>query len=356
MKLHTTIVDVTARDRAESKRSSDALAVRSATMKGIALMTTLTPNGRMSARKVERAASSCRESREQLGALTTSFDQLDDAAARRARRRRCGVAQLAGGRAERHEDDRRSTRSTLTRSPATRSVRPRDRDPRQRSDDHGRASMTVDIKDIAGTGGGKGTIDLRHARDDERAHRELRSKMQSPGEAQATPMKMHDRDARRDRSCSARSAERAELRAGAAGESPRTCDGGRRPARTCTHAARTRRPTAGRRPRPRSCTACTCDRRIEHAVVVRRARPAEVEARAGAARETREVRVRAGVIRAARLQAADVRRHAEPGRAGGLCRAATRAATLWLPAPPPVLTSVALGPHAASAIRSTKGR
>src|SRR5687767_7850457 len=75
MKLHVTIVDATAHDRAESKVPASALSGPLDAMKGIAISGLLSPNGRLGSVAVEGGKQLPESVAAQLASLTASFEQ-----------------------------------------------------------------------------------------------------------------------------------------------------------------------------------------------------------------------------------------------------------------------------------------
>jgi hypothetical protein len=77
MKLRTTVVDATARDRADARAGAQAAANVLAQMKGLAVVATLSPIGKVSDAHLDAGAYKLPDAlTAQLAALTRSFDQL----------------------------------------------------------------------------------------------------------------------------------------------------------------------------------------------------------------------------------------------------------------------------------------
>jgi hypothetical protein len=77
MKLRTTVVDATARDRAGAQASVEAASNVLDQMKGLAVVATLSPTGKVSDAHIDAGAGKLPEAlTSQLAALTRSFDQL----------------------------------------------------------------------------------------------------------------------------------------------------------------------------------------------------------------------------------------------------------------------------------------
>lgn len=189
VKLHTTIVEVTARDRAESKIPASALAGPLEAMKGIALTSTLAPTGRLSKSQVEGGKQLPPDVTTQLSALTTSFENVVMPLPNEP----IGVGAVWRSSRELNQNGMKLT--TVN----TFSVTAIDGDKityTMETDVHGtdqqitQAGTTVEIKDITGAGGGKGVLHLDKLDFDSELTAELRSKMLAQGETTATPMKM----------------------------------------------------------------------------------------------------------------------------------------------------------------------
>ena len=189
VKLHTTIVDVTARDRAESKIPATALAGPLEAMKGIALTSTLAPNGRLSKSQVEGGKELPADMATQLTALTTSFENIVMPLPNEP----VGVGAVWRSSRQLNQNGMQLTTVntftlvSITSDKITYTLE---------SDVHGtdqkitQAGTTVEIKDITGAGGGKGTLNLGKLDFESELSAQLRSKMLAQGEATPTAMMM----------------------------------------------------------------------------------------------------------------------------------------------------------------------
>lgn len=189
-KLRATVVDMRAVDRDETRVAANALTGPLEMMKGIVLTATLTPNGRTFGTKLDTGDKQLPDTaKAQLAALASSFDQLmmplPDVA-------------IGVGAVWRTSKPIEQNAMKLT---AVNSVELTALDGDTLSfaldtEIHGddqtvtQAGMTVEIKDIIGTGTGKGSIDLRTLAITNELTTQFRSEMQTPGEPAATPMRM----------------------------------------------------------------------------------------------------------------------------------------------------------------------
>lgn len=189
MKLHTTIVDATAKDRYESQVPATALSGPLEQMKGIALASTLSPKGRMSKAVVEGGKQLPDAVDGQLSSLTASLGDV---------MMTLPVDPVGVGAVWRSSRPIEQNQLKLT-AVNTVTVLELDGDTIGYSLDteiHGddqkvtQEGQTLDVKDITGTGGGKGTLGLTSLEVASDLTAELRSKMQATGDAEATPMKM----------------------------------------------------------------------------------------------------------------------------------------------------------------------
>jgi hypothetical protein len=189
VKLHTTVVDAVARDRAESKVAASALSGPLDGMKGIALSSTLAANGRISKSQVEGGKQLPPDVQSQLNALTSSFENVLMPMPNEP----VGV-----GAVWRSSRDIQQNGLKLT-SVNTFSITGMTGDTINYSIDtevHGadqqvtQGGATVEIKDITGTGGGRGVLHLDRLELESDLAAEFRSKMNAPGEANPTAMKM----------------------------------------------------------------------------------------------------------------------------------------------------------------------
>jgi hypothetical protein len=190
VRLRSTVVDATARDRDETRVIPEALSGPLALLKGIVLTTTMTPNGRLYGTKLDPGKKQIPDSaKSQLAALTTSFDQLmmplpDEAVGVGAVWRNSKPLEQNG------------LKMIAVNSVALTGI-DGDKitfeiDTQVHGDDQTiqQGELSVDIKDVTGTGSGKGSIDLRTLALTSELATEFRSAMQAGGEGSATPMKM----------------------------------------------------------------------------------------------------------------------------------------------------------------------
>lgn len=189
-RLRSTVVDVTARDRDESRVPAKALSGPLELLEGVVLTTTLTSNGRLVSTKLETGSKPMTDSaRKPLAALTTSFDQLMMPLPEGA----VGVGAVWRNSRPLEQNGMKMTSvNTVTLTSITGDKIAFDLDTALHGDDQTiqQGDLTVDIKNIVGTGHGSGTIDLRTLAITSELTTELRSAMQVPGEAQPTQMKM----------------------------------------------------------------------------------------------------------------------------------------------------------------------
>jgi hypothetical protein len=189
-KLRSTVLDATARERIESRVPPNALGGPLDLMKGVVLTATLSPSGRLFGTKLELGDKRIPDAaKTQLAALTASFDQLmmplpdepvgvgavwrnskalDQNGLEMTAVNTVSLAELAG------------TELTFTI------------DTQVHGDDQTveQGELGVEVKDITGTGKGKGTVDLRTLAITSELATEFRSTMKAPGEATAMPMRM----------------------------------------------------------------------------------------------------------------------------------------------------------------------
>lgn len=189
VKLHTTVVDAVAKDRAESKVAATALSGPLDAMKGIAMTATLASNGRISKSQVEGAKQLPPDVQAQLNALTSSFENVLMTLPNEP---------VGAGAVWRSSRAIEQNGLKLT-SVNTFAITAIDGDTVKYTIDtevHGadqqvtQGGTTVEIKDITGTGGGRGVMHLDGLAFESDLAAEFRSKMNAPGEAQPTAMKM----------------------------------------------------------------------------------------------------------------------------------------------------------------------
>lgn len=189
MKLRTTIIDATARERTDSKINPVALAGPLERLKGIAIENTLQPNGQVSKGQVEGLKQLPDDSAQQLTALTTTLEQVmmplpnepvGPGAVWRTSRdiQQGGMAMTSVNTFSLVSIDGDRLKYTLDTD-----VHGADQTVRSGSD-------SVDVKDITGTGGGEGTFSLAALDLTAVLSAEFRSEMAAPGETTPTKMKM----------------------------------------------------------------------------------------------------------------------------------------------------------------------
>ncbi len=187
MKLHTTIVEVTARDRADSKIPASALSGPLEAMKGIAMTSTLSPNGRIGKSQIEGGKQLPADVAAQLTALTASFENVVMPLPNEP----VGVG--AVWRSSRDLTQNGMKLTTVNTFNVT-AITGDKIEYTMETQVHGadqtitQAGTTVEIKDVTGAGGGKGTLQLDKLAFDSELTAQLRSKMQAQGESTATPM------------------------------------------------------------------------------------------------------------------------------------------------------------------------
>lgn len=190
MKLRTTVVDAVARDRDETRVPPAALAGPLEQLKGIVLTTTMTGNGRMYGTNVDTTAKQVPESaKTQLAALSTSLDQM----AMPLPDEPIGVGAVWRNSKPLEQNGMKMTVvnsievTALTSEKLSYSL-----DTQVHGDDQTltQGDLSVEIKDVTGSGTGKGTINLQTLALSSELVTELRSAMQAVGESSATPMTM----------------------------------------------------------------------------------------------------------------------------------------------------------------------
>lgn len=189
VKLRTTVVDAVARDRAESKVAATALTGPLDAMKGIALTSTLASNGRISKAQVEGGKQLPPDVQAQLNALTSSFENVLMPMPNEP----VGVGAVWRSSREIQQNGLKLTSvntfsiTAMTGETINYSIDTEVHGPDQQITQGG---TTVDIKDITGTGGGRGVMKLDRLDFESDLAAEFRSKMSAPGEATPTAMKM----------------------------------------------------------------------------------------------------------------------------------------------------------------------
>ncbi len=189
-RLRATVVDATARDRDDTRVDPDVLSGPLALMKGLAITATLTPSGRVVNSKLELGDKKMTgAAKAQFAALGSSFDQLLMPLPERA----VGVGAVWRTSRPIEQSGMKLTAVNAIELTAI------DGDTLSFSIDtqiHGddqtvkQDELSVDIKDIVGTGKGTGTIDLKTLAITNELTSQLRSAMQATGEPDATKMTM----------------------------------------------------------------------------------------------------------------------------------------------------------------------
>lgn len=189
MKLHTTVVEAVARDKPESKVAATALSGPLDAMKGIALTSTLAPDGRLSKSQVEGGKQLPPDVQTQLNALSTSFENVLMSLPNEP------VGMGAVWRTSR-DITQNGLKLTSVNTYAITAMNGDTITYTLDTDVHGadqqitQGGTTVEIKDITGTGAGRGVINLDRLDFETDLSAEFRSKMTTPGEPQPTAMKM----------------------------------------------------------------------------------------------------------------------------------------------------------------------
>ncbi len=189
MKLHTTIVDATAREKIESNIAPNALNGPLEQMKGLALSSTLSPKGRLSKPVVEGGKQLSDAVNVQLSSLSASFGDVMMTLPVEP----VGIGAVwRSSRAIEQNQLKMTAVNTVT-------LLALDGDKIGYSIDttlHGAdqkvslEGQTLDVTDLTGSGGGTGTLGLSTLEVTSELTAELRSKMQAAGETEGTPMKM----------------------------------------------------------------------------------------------------------------------------------------------------------------------
>ena len=187
VKLHTTIIDVTARDRADSKIPASALSGPLEAMKGIALTSSLAPNGRITKAQVEGGKQLPADVAAQLTALTSSFENVVMPLPNEP----IGVGAVWRSSRDLTQNGMKLTTVNTFNVIAITGDKV---EYTMETQVHGadqqitQAGTTVSITDVTGAGGGKGTLQLDKLAFESELTAQLRSKMQAQGESTATPM------------------------------------------------------------------------------------------------------------------------------------------------------------------------
>jgi hypothetical protein len=190
MKLRSTVVDATARDRDETRVQPQALTGPLQLLKGIVLTTTMTANGRLYGTKLDTGSKQIADSaKSQLAALSASFDQLvmplpDDAV---------GVGAVWRNSKPLEQNGMKMVAvNSIALTAIDGDKLSFEIDTQVHGDDQTikQDDLSVEMKDVTGMGHGKGTIDLKTLAHTSELGTEFRSAMQASGEGSATPMKM----------------------------------------------------------------------------------------------------------------------------------------------------------------------
>jgi hypothetical protein len=189
MKLHTTIIEATAHERADTKIPAVSLAGPLEKLKGLALASTLSPNGRASKSEIEGAKQLGADTAQQLETLTATLQQVTMPLPNEA----VGIG--AVWRSSRDIQQNGMKMTTVN----TFSLVGLDGDKIKYTIDtdvHGPdqtvtvGEASVQVKDITGTGGGDGSFSLTSLEMSAVLASEFRSEMTAPGEATPTKMKI----------------------------------------------------------------------------------------------------------------------------------------------------------------------
>jgi hypothetical protein len=190
VKLHATIEGVVAQDVAESKVTAASLATTLEPMKGIGFDAILAPNGRLSTLALDvRAQQLPATTKTSLGSLVNSFEQT-----------MMPLPEVPVGPGAVWRSSRPITRDgmklTSVSSVTLESIKGTQFGYTIESTLHGDdqtardGSDSVDVKDITGTGGGKGSVDLATLAVTSVLIAELRTKMSAPGDTEPTEITM----------------------------------------------------------------------------------------------------------------------------------------------------------------------
>lgn len=189
-RLRATVIDATARDRDDTRVDPDVLTGPLALMKGLAITATLTPSGRVVNSKLELGDKQMTgAAKAQLAALGSSFDQLLMPLPDRA----VGVGAVwRTSRAIEQSGMKLTAVNAIELTAIEGDKLSFAIDTQIHGDDQTvkQDDLSVEIKDIVGTGKGTGTIDLETLAITNELTSQLRSAMQATGEPDATKMTM----------------------------------------------------------------------------------------------------------------------------------------------------------------------
>jgi hypothetical protein len=189
MTMHTTIVDATAHDREGSTIPAQTLTAALDTMKGLALETTLSPLGRVTKGEVQGGKQLSEDVNKQLSAVMTTIEQVVMP---------LPMEPVGVGAVWRVSRDIEQNGMKMT-AVNTMLITALDGDKMTYTIDttvHGadqsvhQGDQTLELKDITGTGTGKGTISLTKLDINSVLDAEFRSQMSAPGDEKPTAMKM----------------------------------------------------------------------------------------------------------------------------------------------------------------------
>jgi hypothetical protein len=189
-KLHATIEGVVAHDIPDSKVQAASLAATLDPMKGVVFDALLLPSGKLTSLALDARAKKLETATQtSLASLVSSFEQT-----------MMPLPDVPVGAGAVWRTSRPVTRdgmtltavSTLTLASVKGSSFSYSIESTLHGDDQSAhdGSDTVDVKDITGTGGGKGTVDLSTLAITSVLFAELRTKMSSPGDTEPTEMTM----------------------------------------------------------------------------------------------------------------------------------------------------------------------
>jgi len=190
MKLRTTVTDTAAVDRDDTRVPPAALSGPLDLMKGIVLVTTMAPSGRLSGTTIELGDKQLSgPAKAQLAALTTSFDQLMMTLPEQP----VGVGAVWRNSKPLEQNGMKMIAvNSIQLTSVNGDVLGFAIDTQVHGDDQTvkQADLVVDMKDITGTGAGTGTVDLRTLALTSELATTFRTRMQAPGEPDATAMEM----------------------------------------------------------------------------------------------------------------------------------------------------------------------
>lgn len=187
MKLRTTIVDATAHEREDSKIPAAALNGPLETMKGLAIESMLSPDGRLSKAQLEGSKQLTEDVAKQLTGLTASFENVMMPLPNEP----VGVGAVWRNSRPIEQNGMKLTSVntfTLTAIDGEKLTFTIDTDVHGDDQAVKQGTMSVEIKDITGTGNGHGTLTLTKLDMTNELTAQFRSRMISPGEDAPTQM------------------------------------------------------------------------------------------------------------------------------------------------------------------------